>query len=155
MNRLLFTAMAALLAGAPLSQVRAQETTPSPTARAQTRDEVRQILKTDGKMSEKDLKGVETDIDQFAAHGGHGAAVSQLVHAAQAETPPCLGQCLADRLRALNGAMSAANKAAAEAHRDRAQAREEQNENAHAKAREHERETATGSPGESHAHGRH
>lgn len=172
MTRIQLAALAALIAIAPFSGALAEETTQPAAApkgehdmdkaRAETREHVRTILKTEGKMSDKDLKDVEPDIKQFADRGGHGETVSDAVHAAQAKG--CTGQCLADVIRAINSAMShgsseaAAAKAAAasaEAARDAAARREESKENARAQAREHERETAAGAAGAGSSHGRH
>lgn len=72
--------------------------------------QVRQTLKSEGRMSDKDVAAMGADIDRHAGDHGYGDAVSDTVHAMQAQG--CYGTCLAAAIHKVNGAMDNGHPAA-------------------------------------------
>lgn len=95
------TGLAALsLALAPLHG-RADETTQPD--REKVAAQVRQTLKSEGKMSDEAIAAMGREIDKHSGDHGYGEAVSTAVHDAQARD--CLRQCLAEAVHQVNHAM--------------------------------------------------
>ncbi len=77
----------------------------APTDAEQIRAQVHHTVTTQGDVSERDAKDVDADVSQHASHAGYGPAIHKAIQDALAETPPCKGTCLADRIHAINHAM--------------------------------------------------
>lgn len=71
--------------------------------REQVAAQVRQTLKTEGKMSDQDIAAMRNDIDKHSGDHGFGEAVSTAVH--QAQAAGCFGTCLAEAVHDVNRAM--------------------------------------------------
>jgi hypothetical protein len=98
--------LAASLALALAGPVRAADTTSTSTQdREQLRAQVHHTVTTQGDVSEQDAKDVDAEVSSHAAHPGYGPDIKKAIHDALAETPPCKGTCLADRIHAINHAM--------------------------------------------------
>ncbi len=74
--------------------------------REQLRAQVHHAITTQGDVSEQDAKDVDAEVSANAAHAGYGPAIKQAIQSALAETPPCKGTCLANRIHAINGAVA-------------------------------------------------
>ncbi len=98
-------AIAASLGLAFAGPVRAADTTTSTQEVERVRGQVHHAITTQGDVSEQDAKDVDSDVSSHAAHAGYGPAIKQAIQDALAETPPCKGTCLADRIHAINHAM--------------------------------------------------
>jgi hypothetical protein len=98
--------LAASLALALAGPVRAADTASAPTQdRERLRAQVHHTITTQGDVSEQDAKDVDAEVSSHAAHPGYGPDIKKAIHDALAETPPCKGTCLADRIHAINHAM--------------------------------------------------
>ncbi len=73
--------------------------------RDQLRSQVHRTLTTQGDVSEQDANDVDPGVSSHAAHAGYGPMIKKAIQDALAETPPCKGTCLADRIHAINHAM--------------------------------------------------
>jgi hypothetical protein len=100
-------AIAASLGLALAGPVLSAETTTSTSTRdvERVRSQVHHAITTEGDVSDGDAKEVDSEVSTHAAHAGYGPAIRQAIHDALAETPPCKGTCLADRIHAINHAM--------------------------------------------------
>ncbi|HEX9048991.1 MAG TPA: hypothetical protein VF841_00500 [Anaeromyxobacter sp.] len=94
-------AAAALALAGP---VRAADTASTQDAE-QVRSQVHHTITTQGGVSGQDANDVDAEVSQHAAHAGYGPAIHAAIQAALAETPPCRGTCLVDRIHAINHAM--------------------------------------------------
>lgn len=71
----------------------------------QLRAHVHHTITTQGDVSEQDAKDVDAEVGSHAAHAGYGPDIKKAIHDALAETPPCKGTCLAERIHAINHAI--------------------------------------------------
>ncbi len=80
------------------------------TTGAQERDQIRaqvhHMITTQGDVSEQDAKDVDAEVSHNASHPGYGSDIKDAIQKALAETPPCKGTCLANRIHAINGAVA-------------------------------------------------
>ena len=92
--------------------------------REQARQRVHDTLRTQGQLSDEAMAHLAQGIDRHAGETGYGEAVSSMVR--ESLKAGCTGECLADAVRGMNGAMergvaaSEAGRQAASAARDRA-----------------------------------
>ncbi len=97
-------AIAASLGLALGGPVLAADTTRAQDAE-QVRAQVHHTITTQGGVSQQDANDVDSDVGSHAAHAGYGPMIKKAIQDALAESPPCKGTCLADRIHAINHAM--------------------------------------------------
>ncbi len=69
----------------------------------QVRARVHDTITHQGEVSEQDAKDVDADVSDHAKHAGYGPAISQAIHDALAAG--CKGQCLVEKIHAINHAI--------------------------------------------------
>lgn len=74
-------------------------TSPDPD-RLRTRDQLRDILRTDGKLSDKEVESTSADLDGYVKNGGNQEQFRAMVRSSVGEG--CKGVCLAEAVRSMN-----------------------------------------------------
>ncbi len=84
----------------------ADPTGTTPQDREQLRAQVHHTITAQGNVSEQDANDIDAEVSSNAAHPGYGPKIKEAIQEALAESPPCKGTCLANRIHAINGAVA-------------------------------------------------
>ena len=85
-------------------------TTTTAQEQEQVRARVHHVITHQGDVSEQDAKDVDAEVSDHAKHAGYGPAISQAIQDALAAG--CKGQCLVEKIHAINHAAGQGSTAA-------------------------------------------